>query len=92
MKSIHSLKKLKLSVEEGALHCGQLWAKVATPNIVLMRLNWGHLNAGFYLCLKKQVAAQMPDVGKLQYAAHGKGISSAFAGDHRSKGDGGWLS
>lgn len=85
---MHSLNKRKMSVLEGALHCWQLWAKVAAPNTVLMRLNWEHLNACFYLCLKKQVAAQLPAVGERQYAARGKGISSAYAGDQRSKGDG----
>lgn len=48
------------------------------PNIVLTWLNWEHLNAQFYLCLKRQVAAQLPDVGELQYGAHGSGISGAL--------------
>lgn len=54
---------------------------------MLMRLNREHLNAWFYLCLKKQVAAQLPDVVELQYVADGSGISNASAGDHRSKED-----
>lgn len=53
---------------------------------MLMRLNWEHLNAWFYLCLKKQAAAQLPDV-ELQHVARGNGISDASAGDRRSKGD-----
>lgn len=44
------------------------------------------------LCFKKQVAAHLPDVGERRSAAHGKGTSHAFAGDHRSKGDGDLLS
>lgn len=39
------------------------------------------------LCLKKQVAAQLPDVGELQRVTRGHGISNVFAGDHTSKGD-----
>lgn len=82
---MHRLKKLKM--HEGALNCWQLWAKVEAPNVMLKRLNWEHLNAWFYLCLKKQVAAQLPDVGELQHVAHGDGLSNALAGDHMSKGD-----
>lgn len=84
---MHRLKTRKMSVEERALNCWQLQAKVETPNIMLNRLNWEHLNAWFYLCLKKQVASQLPDVGELQLGAHGHGLSNAFAGDYTSKGN-----
>ena len=87
MRRIPTFKKLKTSVQERALDCWQLWAKVEAPNIMLQRLNWEHLNAWFYLCLKKPVAAQLPDVGGLQHVARGHGISHAVAGDHASKGD-----
>lgn len=76
-----------MSVEGRALNCWQLWAKVEAPNIMLNRLNWEHLNAWFYLCLKKQVASQLPDVGELQRVAREHGTSNAFAGDYVSKGD-----
>lgn len=67
-----------MSVEGRALNCWQLWAKVEAPNIMLNRLNWEHLNAWFYLCLKKQVASQLPDVGELQRVAreHGPAMLS----------------
>ena len=53
---------------------------------MLQRLNWEHSNAWFYLCLKKPVAAQLPDVGELQHVARGHGIGDAVAGDHTSRG------
>ena len=45
---------------------------------MLKGLNWEHLNAWFYSCLKKPVAAQLPDVGELQHVAIRHGISNAF--------------
>jgi hypothetical protein len=40
-------------------------AKREAPNIMLTRLNGEHLSAWFYLCLKKQGVAQLPDVGEI---------------------------
>lgn len=85
MKRIQSKKTENVCMR--ALNCWQLWAKVDASNIMLMGLNWEHLNAWFYLCLKKQVASQLPDVAELQHVTRGHGISIAFAGDHTSKGD-----
>lgn len=84
---MHRPKSLKMSVEKRALNCWQLWAKVEAPSIMLNGLNWEHLNAWFYLCLKKQVASQLPDVGELQRGARGHGVSKASAGDYTSKGN-----